>query len=66
MLASPIPVLLRRGAGQYFTPRPLIDATVRRVKPTPGEVICDPACGTAGFLLGAHQIGALSVPSEGV
>jgi type I restriction enzyme M protein len=43
------------GAGQYFTPRPLIQAIVDCVRPQPGETIGDPACGTAGFLLGAHQ-----------
>ena len=43
------------GAGQYFTPRPLIDAVVECVRPRPGEVICDPACGTGGFLLAAHR-----------
>jgi type I restriction enzyme M protein len=43
------------GAGQYFTPRPLIDAIVECVRPQPGETINDPACGTGGFLLSAHQ-----------
>ena len=43
------------GAGQYFTPRPLIRAIVDCVRPQPGEVICDPACGTGGFLLAAHE-----------
>ena len=45
----------KSGAGQYFTPRPVIDAIVACVQPRPGEVICDPACGTAGFLLSAHD-----------
>lgn len=45
----------KSGAGQYFTPRPLIDAIVSCVKLKPGDVICDPACGTAGFLLAAHD-----------
>lgn len=45
----------KSGAGQYFTPRPLIDAIVRCVDPRPGEVVCDPACGTGGFLLAAHD-----------
>jgi type I restriction enzyme M protein len=45
----------KSGAGQYFTPRPLIDAIVACVRPAPGEVICDPACGTGGFLLAAHD-----------
>jgi len=43
------------GAGQYFTPRPLIEAIVAVVRPAPGETIIDPACGTGGFLLEAHD-----------
>jgi len=43
------------GAGQYFTPRALIRAMVDCVRPQPGETICDPACGTGGFLLAAHE-----------
>jgi type I restriction enzyme M protein len=43
------------GAGQYFTPRALIDAIVDCVRPQPGETIIDPAVGTAGFLLSAHS-----------
>jgi len=43
------------GAGQYFTPRPLIHAVVECVEPKPGETVCDPACGTGGFLLAAHD-----------
>src|SRR5690242_4761280 len=43
----------KSGAGQYFTPRPLIDAMVDVMKPQPGEVIQDPAAGTAGFLIAA-------------
>lgn len=42
-------------AGQYFTPRPLIDCIVRLVKPMAGEVIQDPACGTGGFLVAADR-----------
>ncbi len=45
----------KSGAGQYFTPRPLVDAIVAVARPKPGEVIADPACGTAGFLLAAHE-----------
>jgi type I restriction enzyme M protein len=45
----------KSGAGQYFTPRALIDAIVDCVRPQPGEVIADPACGTGGFLLSAHE-----------
>jgi hypothetical protein len=44
----------KSGAGQYFTPRPLIDAIVECIRPQPGENIIDPACGTGGFLLAAH------------
>jgi type I restriction enzyme M protein len=46
---------LKSGAGQYFTPRPLISAIVEVMRPEPGMTICDPACGTGGFLLGAHR-----------
>lgn len=44
----------KSGAGQYFTPRALIDAMVACVAPKPGETVVDPACGTGGFLLAAH------------
>jgi type I restriction enzyme M protein len=46
---------VKGGAGQYFTPRPLIQAMVDCVSPKPGDTICDPACGTGGFLLAAHD-----------
>jgi type I restriction enzyme M protein len=46
---------IKSGAGQYFTPRPLIKAIVRAIRPEPGMTICDPACGTGGFLLAAHD-----------
>jgi type I restriction enzyme M protein len=45
----------KSGAGQYFTPRPLIDCIVRILKPEPGEVIQDPAAGTGGFLVAADR-----------
>ena len=45
----------KSGAGQYFTPRPLIDSIVRLVKPQAGEVIQDPAAGTGGFLVAADH-----------
>jgi type I restriction enzyme M protein len=46
---------VKSGAGQYFTPRPLIQAMVRCVRPQPGKTIADPACGTGGFFLGAYD-----------
>lgn len=45
----------KSGAGQYFTPRPLIDCIVRLVQPQAGEVIQDPAAGTGGFLVAADR-----------
>ena len=45
----------KSGAGQYFTPRPLIDAIVDVVNPKIGETVTDPACGTGGFLLSAFS-----------
>jgi len=41
------------GAGQYFTPRPVIQAMVECIEPKPMETISDPSCGTGGFFLGA-------------
>ncbi len=46
---------VKGGAGQYFTPRALIKAIVDSMAPEPGLTICDPACGTGGFLLAAHD-----------
>lgn len=45
----------KSGAGQYFTPRPLIDCIVRLMKPKAGEIIQDPAAGTGGFLVAADR-----------
>ncbi len=45
----------RSGAGQYFTPRPLVDAMVQVLQPDLGETIQDPAAGTAGFLISAQS-----------
>lgn len=46
---------VKSGAGQYFTPRPLIQAMVDVMQPKPGHTVCDPACGTGGFLLAAYE-----------
>jgi len=46
---------IKSGTGQYFTPRPLIQAIVEVVDPTPQQTVCDPACGTGGFLLAAYD-----------
>ena len=46
---------IKSGAGQYFTPRPLIKAIIEVMRPEPGITICDPACGTGGFLLAAYD-----------
>jgi type I restriction enzyme M protein len=46
---------VKTGAGQYFTPRSLIRAIVEVMRPEPGITICDPACGTGGFLLAAYE-----------
>lgn len=45
----------KSGAGQYFTPRPLIEAIIDVMQPQVGEVIQDPAAGTAGFLIAADR-----------
>jgi type I restriction enzyme M protein len=49
----------KKGAGQYFTPRILIQSIVRCMRPDPRRssdfTICDPACGTGGFLVSAHE-----------
>jgi type I restriction enzyme M protein len=45
----------KSGAGQYFTPRPLIDCIVTVMQPQAGEMIQDPAAGTAGFLIAADR-----------
>lgn len=47
---------VKSGAGQYFTPRPLIDAIIDCVEPEIGQTIHDPACGTGGFLLAAYRL----------
>jgi type I restriction enzyme M protein len=44
-----------KGAGQYFTPRELIKAVIDVMGPEPNDTVCDPACGTCGFLVAAHD-----------
>jgi len=46
---------VKSGAGQYFTPRPLIKAIVEVMRPEPGMTIMDPAAGTGGFLVAAYN-----------
>lgn len=46
---------VKRGAGQYFTPRPLIECMVALMQPKAGEIIQDPAVGTGGFLINADR-----------
>lgn len=46
---------VKSGAGQYFTPRPLIRAIVRCVSPEPMKTVADPCCGSGGFLLAAND-----------
>lgn len=46
---------VRGGAGQYFTPRPVIRAIVEVMRPQLRMSICDPASGTGGFLLAAYE-----------
>lgn len=45
----------KSGAGQYFTPRPLIDTIVKCAQPKPEKTVCDPCCGSGGFLLAAKS-----------
>ena len=49
----------KKGAGQYFTPRLLIQSIVRCIKPDPRAhediTICEPACGTGGFLVSSYE-----------
>jgi type I restriction enzyme M protein len=46
----------KSGAGQYFTPRPLIDCMVQLMQPQAGEIISDPAAGTFGFIIAADAL----------
>ncbi len=55
---------VKSGAGQYFTPRPLIQAMVACMRPEPKKTICDPACGTGGFLLAAYDYMLLPIQAD--
>jgi type I restriction enzyme M protein len=55
---------VKGGAGQYFTPRPLIQAVVEVMQPKPTDTVADPACGTGGFLLAAHDYMAVQASSK--
>jgi type I restriction enzyme M protein len=46
---------VKSGAGQYFTPRPLIRAMVKCIRPQPMKTIADPCCGSGGFFLAAQD-----------
>ena len=56
---------IKTGAGQYFTPRPLIEAMVECVRPTVADTVVDPAAGTGGFLLMAHEYAARQAEASG-
>ena len=53
----------KSGAGQYFTPRPLIQTMVECLRPEPSKTIVDPACGSGGFFLAAQRYIAQSYPN---
>jgi len=55
---------IKSGAGQYFTPRPLIKAMVAVMRPEPGMTVCDPACGTGGFFLASHDYISRNYPLD--
>lgn len=55
----------KRGAGQYFTPRAVIETVVQLMKPSRGEVIQDPAAGTGGFLISAHRYAESNAANAG-
>src|SRR5437867_8424426 len=55
---------VKTGAGQYFTPRPLIRAMVEVMRPESGMRVCDPACGTGGFFLASHDFIAHTYPLD--
>ncbi|MCP4129187.1 MAG: SAM-dependent DNA methyltransferase, partial [Gammaproteobacteria bacterium] len=55
---------VKGGAGQYFTPRPLIEAMVEVMQPDVMDTVADPACGTGGFLLAAYDYMAPQAKSK--
>lgn len=46
---------IKSGAGQYFTPRPLIKAMVECLRPEPKKTVADPCCGSGGFFLATQS-----------
>lgn len=54
---------IKSGAGQYFTPRPLIATLVECIQPTVSDSVTDPAAGTGGFLLAAYEYAARNAES---
>jgi len=61
---STLPADVKDGAGQYFTPCPLIQAMVEVMQPKATDTVSDPACGTGGFLLAAHDYMAPQASSK--
>ena len=55
---------VKSGAGQYFTPRPLIRAMVKCLRPEPMKTIADPCCGSGGFFLAAQEFIAENYPLD--
>ncbi len=55
MLQRIIDRSFREGRGQFFTPSPVIDFIVKMIDPQLGEIGCDPACGTGGFMFSAIE-----------
>ena len=55
---------VKGGAGQYFTPRPLIEAMVEAMQPQAMDTVADPASGTGGFLLAAYDYMAKSAKTK--
>jgi type I restriction enzyme M protein len=55
---------IKSGAGQHFTLRPLIKTMVETLLPELGKTICDPACGTSGFILSTYEVISKNYPLD--